>query len=490
MLYMTRSIKNIFAPINRTPPEVLSLIPDYWDVGGGLIKLTHVCRSWREIFTSRASLWTFLNCTSLSKTRAYIQRSRESPLEISLAVRNYTCYHNTAFLLTLPHIGRLKALTLYGPSDNILNLTRHFDSPAPLLEKLEIHVCDIRIAVAENTLFSGNLSSLRELRLSGVLTNLPWQNLMNLTTFDLRRVSAGKISVTRLLGFFEHAPLLREIKLKDSLPNTSDAPVERLLPLPHLRLLGTSSLSENPTLLNHLHIPTGAVVALEFKFLDEISDYLPEPLDNLCNISRITSINLGFGSGMAMRLKGPSGGLYVIGTWMAVGYVSPTLGFDTLQSLDRFCISTTERLAITRYRAGACMEDEVSGVFQIFFPMNNLRTLTLTECNNLPFILALDPNHNTSDMVICPKLEELVLYVQERDDPCIDELLAMAERRASDGAKLSTVVIIHPRELAPEEKMLDLRSHVSRVEWRLDDTTPRWDILPGETDKDCYDVGW
>ena len=80
---MVRSIKNTFAPINRVPPEVFSLIPDHCETDEELIKLTHVCHGWREILISRASLWTPLDCRNLDKTGVYIQRSRGSPLEIS-----------------------------------------------------------------------------------------------------------------------------------------------------------------------------------------------------------------------------------------------------------------------------------------------------------------------------------------------------------------------------------------------------------------------
>ena len=57
-------LRNTLAPINRIPPEVLSLIPDYSDEDDPdqvSIALTHVCHSWREIFISRSSLWTYLD---------------------------------------------------------------------------------------------------------------------------------------------------------------------------------------------------------------------------------------------------------------------------------------------------------------------------------------------------------------------------------------------------------------------------------------------
>lgn len=56
MLLVARSVKNAFAPISQIPLDVLSLIPDYFDADEGLLKLTHVCRNWRRVFISRASL--------------------------------------------------------------------------------------------------------------------------------------------------------------------------------------------------------------------------------------------------------------------------------------------------------------------------------------------------------------------------------------------------------------------------------------------------
>jgi len=213
---MARTIKNAFAPINRVPPEVLSLIPEYCGVERDLVTLTHVCRAWREIFISRASLWTSLDFMDLDRTSVYIQRSRGAPLEILLDLYDDPHSYDDVSLLTLPLIGRLKALELFGSSQDVLRTTEHFNSPAPLLEKLDIRVVDGRPTTVKNTLFDRNLSSLRELNLYGVHTNLPWQNLSNLTTFDFRRVPSSTISVTQLLDFFERAPLLREIKLEDS----------------------------------------------------------------------------------------------------------------------------------------------------------------------------------------------------------------------------------------------------------------------------------
>ena len=111
LLRLVRSLKNSFAPINRIPPEVLSLIPGYFNddedsTDQDLIALTHVCRGWRHTLTSCSSLWTRLDCMDIDKTHTYIQRSRSSPLEICLMKVQGTSYLDDAFSLVVPHICR------------------------------------------------------------------------------------------------------------------------------------------------------------------------------------------------------------------------------------------------------------------------------------------------------------------------------------------------------------------------------------------------
>lgn len=101
--------------------------------------------------------------------------------------------------------------------------------------------------------------------------------------------------------------------------------------------------------------------------------------------------------------------------------------------------------------------------------MNNLRVLALVHCLNLSFISALNPNRNASNMVVCPKLEELALCFGELlEEPFIDDLLEMAKERASRGARLATIAIICPQEFIPSEKVFSLRRYVSQVEYTLD----------------------
>ena len=385
------------------------------------------------------------------------------------------------------HVDRLKALELYFYGRDVSRLIKNLSSTAPLLEKLALHVYDTNISksdstLIESTLFDGNLSSLRELCLSRVCTSLPWQNMSNLTSLELSWAHS-EMSTTQLLDFFERAPLLRRIKLLYAVPDSSNTPAGRVVSLHHLKSLRIYDQVAHSILLNHLRIPTGASVRLEFEFNANsfpLPDYLPRSSDNLCNVSHITSINLNFDLGPAMRLHGPSGDLRLVGR---SDFLVPILDSQALLDLHKFPISTTESLAISRYAIPADSSTEEAAVYQTLLTMNNLRTITLTNCITLPFILALNPNHNASNAIPCPKLQELVLDIQRRRDGLfVDELLEMARARASMGVRLSTIAINCLWEPVSKEKAPGLENYVANLDYRLGRFTPRWDAVPSDPD--------
>jgi len=496
---MVRSIKNAFAPINWIPYEVLSTIPDYWadeDMAGeDLITLTHVCHGWRELFISCPSLWTCLDYTSVERTRLRIERSKSSPLKVYLREERYGYkpFSEDALLLTIPHLGRLKSLSIVGSEECFVELVnKHFNCPAPFLEKLFIcfHGHPFAITAA---ILDGNPSSLRELDLHGAITDLPWKNLANLTTFDFRQASNDEISVTQLLDFFEHARLLRNIQLLGAFPTTSNAPLGRVVSLPSLKKLRIIDEPAHSILLNHLLIPSGALLVLEFDFDSEespITAYLPGDLKNINNLSSITSINLCYKPRVALRLDGPSGGLHVLGTWTGAATPPPIVHHLVLRSLNRFCISATERFAVAAYSTPLSLLAGHFPPYQTLLLMNALRTLVLIDGHNVPFIAALNPCRIPSGTLVCPKLKDLVLYIKKPEWFCIRELLEMAKERSSRGARLSTIKIFSPQELVPAKEVLKLRDHVSCVKYRLDDVVPVLDEIPNDVKGPRCECGW
>jgi len=136
-----RSWKNAAAPVNRIPPEIIALVPDFWATSKrdqSIIALTHVCRTWREVFTSRSSLWTDLDCLCTDKTRVYLERSKSSPINLSLYRDNNLSSHDPLFQITPHAIARLKSLSLRGAPWNLKDITTQLSLPAPLLENVMI----------------------------------------------------------------------------------------------------------------------------------------------------------------------------------------------------------------------------------------------------------------------------------------------------------------------------------------------------------------
>jgi len=96
--------------------------------------------------------------------------------------------------------------------------------------------------------------------------------------------------------------------------------------------------------------------------------------------------------------------------------------------------------------------------------MEDLQTLTLHRYDGpLTLIRVLNPSTNSSGVVACPKLEELVI---EHPGKCnIMDVVAMAAARALRGAKLKTVRFISGSiPVYPRVDVLKLRKHVLRVE--------------------------
>ena len=172
--------------------------------------------------------------------------------------------------------------------------------------------------------------------------------------------------MSRLLDFFENSPILHTIILKDSLPNSSDAPPNRTVFLPYLDKLSISAQPPHSMLLNHLPIPTSAMLVLDFRFNGDrppLPDYLPKPSADF--LSCITTVNLLFRVvKKSLQLKGPSGETYVFGYRVSGNAPSYTVDWQILRSLYQSIRSTTERLTITQSEPTTPIRTDRSQVFQ------------------------------------------------------------------------------------------------------------------------------
>jgi len=468
ILSLIRSWRNRSAPISRIPPEILALVPDFWgkfERNKSIIALTHVCRAWRELFVSQSSFWTDLDCVGTDKTRVYLQRSKSSPINLIL-YRNQEVDlpPRDPFFQITPHaIGRLKSLFIHVASWDLENVTNHLSHPAPLLEDMRIdsngYPGTEDNPVLEPTLFNGDLSSLRELCLGSVDTELPWRNMANLTSLMLTHTS---ISVRQFLDFFESAPRLYEVGLYSATP-TSGAEGDRLVSLTCLKRMRIEG-GPASALLNHLLIPVGTRLAIEVDLSNHsIGGRPPKFFDNLRNLPNFTKVRLtSDGRRSRMRLTGLNGSVLMSRMSSRVDEIH-----FSLESLAQFDTSDIERLDIS-----FCDFPSNISPHKVFLPMKNLCALSLNLCKNpRVFIHALDPGMNPSRVVACPKLEELALDIGDHD--LTDAIVSMASGRVLRGAKLRTFRIVGRRS-SRGLSQAGLGKHVSQLEYcgmfpRVDD---------------------
>ena len=455
---MIRSWQNKLAPINRIPTEVLTLIPDFWNEYSrekAVVGLTHVCRAWREAFTSRSSLWTYFRCVDAEKTRVYLERSKSSLLDLRLEREGGLFLHDP-FLQLVPHaLGRLKYLHIGTTEDHLQNLVGYFSRPAPQLRELRIFGSSpdpFVNPVLPTTLFDGDLSSLRALCLHSLHTKLPWRNMVNLTSFTLGYVLYPRVSIRELLDFFESAPSLLYVDFAFATPD-SGPQNGRLVSLPHLRELDIYGYQPPALLLEHLLIPVGVKMSIDLDVDGpRLEDYLPRSLDNLRNLSNFTKIRLHFrGHIVSMQFAGPNG--RVLTCAMSAGDDATRSVAQSLAMLDTSKTNYIEIIGSTPPSEDLC---------QALLSMKNLRTLTISLCKDLhSFILALGPAPNSTNPIPCPNLEELTVRTAERFD--IETMIEVAAARASGGLPFKSVNIINWGELVPREGTMELLKHVLHV---------------------------
>jgi hypothetical protein len=466
ILRLIRLWRNGVAPVNRMPPEILALVPDFWnkDCGGrdrDLIALTHVCRTWREVFISRSSLWIDLDCEDRDKTHVYLERSKPLPVNLSLRIHAFPppCH---PFFKVVPHsIGRLKSLSIKGDLGFLEGIADHLSHPAPVLEELSIRGNyddgPRHNPVLTPALFNGDLSSLRKMKLDSVRTELLWRNMVNLTSVMLAHVSWGDDSVKQLLDFFESAPHLREVVLLGT--PTSGGQSGRLVPLACLEMMKITGGGSASPLLDSVLTPVGADLKIEVDLPNPPNkDHPPRFLDNLRNLANLTNIHLHIDEHidghlrMWVRFSGPNGQVEMISTSSWFG----DTGF-VLESLDLFDTSKVEQLRIDFY-------DFLSGdlPYRVLLPMKHLRTLTLYCCDSPHlFIYALHPAMSSSGTVICPNLEKLDI-VLDGETFEMTSVIGVAAARASRGTKLKSARIIG-RNQPGRADVLELEKHVSYV---------------------------
>ncbi|KAF9652215.1 hypothetical protein BDM02DRAFT_3183927 [Thelephora ganbajun] len=265
-----REWKNSFAPINRVPLEVLSLIPTHFSYESDLLHATSVCRHWHRTFTQRATLWSELNLVvkrSPFFVKTLLERAKGSALDITSA-----CLDRTDILALLgPHAQNFRKLDfVYGYWSDIQMFSEAASGPLPLLQTLKIHVADFNPLAPEPAdfpilpLFTGAVN-LKEFRLYS--EGLPFLNhfaFPHLTTFDLTvELESGSFPASQLLNFLEATPTLRVVHVKiEGEISLVDAPPERIVILPNVERLAVTGDGPRYEVAAHISCPSAKRTSL------------------------------------------------------------------------------------------------------------------------------------------------------------------------------------------------------------------------------------
>ncbi len=273
--------RNALVPISLLPPEILSrvfhllVLEEPRFSGGrspGRIRVTHVCRHWRQVALDDSSLWAKI--WGIPATTKWISemlaRAKNAPLDIEF--NEVTMSSPGAFLMIPPHISHTRKLRFHGlykyDFDGVREL---YSREAPALEHFELTVASRSLLtfpdLGGNMLFNGHAPRLRTFSLSRVV--IPWSLIPRGQLTQLKIVcpnedgySSGDLN--QLVDLLVNCPALEFLAFEFCLPSQlTELPHGRTIHLPHLsrlRLCGSTSRILN--MLKMLKLPSSTKLYL------------------------------------------------------------------------------------------------------------------------------------------------------------------------------------------------------------------------------------
>lgn len=490
---------NTFSPVNRLPPEVLSLIPTFLHhkrSRRSLIKWSQVCRYWRNTFTNTPALWTHFGCKDLARTCAFIQRSKLTPIHVRLSPE----FSLQSFSALIPHVNRFESLKIeINAAELDDKLISSLYRPAPLLEHLVVAVEDTEytdddLKAPLPLLFNGGLPHLTRLSLEYVSPHPTWFNISNLTTFCLVHTGSHGGSSSQLLDFFERNPGLEDVSITYHGRFVDNSPSRHIVTLSHLRKLRLGDCPSKPGLLHHLVLPVGVEVILKpcipGPVIGVATDLLLRAPNQPNLLTGIDRISLAEGTQASVHFAGPYGTLYIRASCARDGYeYDPhdlaTRCIYTFKPLD---VSGVTELLMENYsptRRNRLESVQDSGIHHCLRSLPKLRTLILVSCANATHFQALqmpDPDEDGFS-IVCPDLKHLFIDVSNSRRPEMSfphfpflDLLSLAETRASLGIPLDRITVKSAHPLFEDSDLASLLQFVGTVESLGEDrSSPTWD---------------
>ncbi|KAG6917527.1 hypothetical protein DXG01_002159 [Tephrocybe rancida] len=259
-----KSHHNSLSLIARLPPEVLSTVFGWLPTmtgkctGTPWIRVSFVCKDWREIALGCPELWSFvkpgMGSTYLSTV---IPRSREFPLTVSDWGDRFASpgmenpirkqMHRIRDLQFAHHCHGTPDCTIHG-------LISQLTVATPSLESLELKACaeSVKVEYLPDRAFS--TSRIRNIHLSGWMLPATAATLGSLTQLTLESLDKQDgPELPQLLGLLQLTPNLENLVLRNAFRRTRHHPLE-VLHLPHLQMLKIEHDTSTSIFNAYLHI--------------------------------------------------------------------------------------------------------------------------------------------------------------------------------------------------------------------------------------------
>jgi len=227
LLPVVRRCMNYCSPVNRVPPELMSLIfglcvdnadVETWPHSGlksnrGLRSITHVCRHWRSLAIGTPVLWTNVHDRPVHRSTrnsvsTFLERSYPAPLNVLISEAPSSFFR----ALVKTHSKRIRELYFKAKASHELDVVHGL---APNLEHLTIHHRPEKASFARPIIFDEETPYLRTVALFKV-PMLPGRQLRSLT--HLAICDPGETStwtMPDLINLLRSNSALEEIVLKD-----------------------------------------------------------------------------------------------------------------------------------------------------------------------------------------------------------------------------------------------------------------------------------
>ena len=201
---------------------------EYSDDAQHIIPLTHVCRHWRASIASAPENWAFISYCNKSLAELSLERSKASPLDVSLQLDAFWKQPGFSDLL-IPHLENIETLCICGLTavEEITRALPNFPRSTPILRSFTVvfldGVQDLNPPIDPFQPFPHTLTDL-------ALHDIPlYPSFLDIRTLTQFRYSNHKLRfpLDAISTILEENPALEGVALKDHFSELEPLPVIR-----------------------------------------------------------------------------------------------------------------------------------------------------------------------------------------------------------------------------------------------------------------------